>query len=84
MTHRPYLQITLSTRPLGLEKNQNVTCQHALRKRGRSGKTKGEKQHSEKKAAGIEGTAQKRKSTSAAEGNAKRHKHAKDGSSDAK
>lgn len=36
MTHRPYLQITLSTRPLGLEegtKGRNVTCQYVMVRR---------------------------------------------------
>ena len=32
MLHRPYLQITLSTRPLGLEKGQNVTVQYTPNK----------------------------------------------------
>ncbi|CAK9786144.1 hypothetical protein CC85DRAFT_283745 [Cutaneotrichosporon oleaginosum] len=43
MTHRPYLQITLSTRPLGLEKGRNVTCQtvYVGRRRGTRGKGKG-------------------------------------------
>jgi hypothetical protein len=29
LTHRPYLEITLSTRPLGLETKRNVACQRA-------------------------------------------------------
>jgi hypothetical protein len=33
MTHRPFLQITLSTKPLGLEKEHNVTCQYVMSKR---------------------------------------------------
>ena len=42
MTHRPYIQITLSPRPLGLEKGEegrNVTCQYTLikRRRGKGG-----------------------------------------------
>ncbi|GMK57282.1 hypothetical protein CspeluHIS016_0401160 [Cutaneotrichosporon spelunceum] len=42
MTHRPFLQITLSTRPLGLEQGRtgrNVTCQTVFvaRRRGRRG-----------------------------------------------
>ena len=38
MTHRPYLQITLSTRPLGLEAQKNVTCQYVLARRNRKGR----------------------------------------------
>ncbi|KAK8864221.1 hypothetical protein IAR55_001467 [Kwoniella newhampshirensis] len=41
MTHCPYLQITLSTRPLGLEEKRNVTCQYVLAKRKVRGKGKG-------------------------------------------
>lgn len=48
MLHRPYLQITLSTRPLGLEeapKGRNVSCQYVIKRRrkgkGRKGKGKG-------------------------------------------
>lgn len=43
MTHRPYLQITLCTRPLGLEKGRNVTCQTVFvgRRRGSRGKGNG-------------------------------------------
>jgi hypothetical protein len=36
MIHRPYLQITLSTQPLGLEegaKGRNVTCQYVMTRR---------------------------------------------------
>lgn len=33
MTHRPYLQITLSTKPLDPGESQNVTCQYVLTKR---------------------------------------------------
>ena len=36
MVHRPYLQITLSTQPLGLEvgpKGRNVTCQYVMVRR---------------------------------------------------
>lgn len=36
MVHRPYLQITLSTRPLGLEegiKGRNITCQYVMVRR---------------------------------------------------
>ncbi|BEI84124.1 hypothetical protein CcaverHIS002_0407280 [Cutaneotrichosporon cavernicola] len=42
MTHRPYLEITLSTQPLGLEKGRNVTCQTVFveRRRGSRGKGK--------------------------------------------
>ncbi|ORX36866.1 hypothetical protein BD324DRAFT_627488 [Kockovaella imperatae] len=40
MRHRPYLKITLSTRPLDLEKQKNTTCQYVLVGRSR-GKTKG-------------------------------------------
>jgi hypothetical protein len=29
MTHRPFLQITLSARPLGLERRRNVTMQRS-------------------------------------------------------
>ena len=36
MTHRPFLQITLSTRPLGLEKEKNITCQYLLANRRRN------------------------------------------------
>lgn len=39
MVHRPYLQITLSTRPLGLEegsKGRNVTCQYIIVRRRKS------------------------------------------------
>lgn len=52
MTHRPYLQITLSTRPLGLEKGRNVTCQTVLvgRRRGGRGKGGGDNGESEEKA----------------------------------
>lgn len=32
MTHRPYLQITLATRPLDLDQAQNVTCQYIMTK----------------------------------------------------
>ena len=44
MTHHPYLQITLSTSPLGLEDGEagrNVSCQYVLakRKRGAAAKT---------------------------------------------
>ena len=36
MIHKPYLQITLSTRPLGLEDTkQNTTCQYVIAKRRR-------------------------------------------------
>ncbi len=43
MLHRPYLQVTLSTVPLGLEKGRNVTCQTVFvgRRRGSRGKGKG-------------------------------------------
>jgi hypothetical protein len=45
MIHRPFLQITLCTRPLGLEKGpkgRNVTCQYVTtRKRKNKGKGKG-------------------------------------------
>lgn len=42
MTHHPYLQITLSTAPLGLEERdgevgRNTTCQYVLGKRARTG-----------------------------------------------
>lgn len=46
MTHRPYLEITLSTRPLGLEEQQNVTCQYIItgrRRRPRASRGKGGK-----------------------------------------
>ena len=36
MKHQPYMQITLSTRPLGLEegvKGRNVTCQYVMVRR---------------------------------------------------
>jgi hypothetical protein len=39
MTHRPYLQITLSTRPLGLEDDPKtcVTCQYTLVRKRKAG-----------------------------------------------
>lgn len=39
MTHRPYLQITLSTRPLGLEDDPktSVTCQYTLVRKRKAG-----------------------------------------------
>lgn len=39
MTHRPYLQITLSTRPLGLEDDPktSITCQYALVRKRKAG-----------------------------------------------
>ena len=43
MTHHPYLQITLSTSPLGLEAGEagrNVTCQYIMAKRKRGAATK--------------------------------------------
>ncbi|WWD17481.1 hypothetical protein CI109_101922 [Kwoniella shandongensis] len=40
MTHSPYLQITLSTRPLGLEEKRNVSCQYVLARRKLRGKGK--------------------------------------------
>ncbi|WRT66169.1 uncharacterized protein IL334_003122 [Kwoniella shivajii] len=43
MTHHPYLSITLSTKPLGLEEKRNVTMQYVLVKkknRGKKGKGK--------------------------------------------
>jgi len=36
MKHQPYMQITLSTRPLGLEegvKGRNITCQYVMTRR---------------------------------------------------
>lgn len=39
MVHRPFLQITLSTKPLGLEqgpKGRNVTCQYVMVRRRKS------------------------------------------------
>lgn len=33
MTHHPYMQITLSTRPLGREAKPNITCQYVTVKR---------------------------------------------------
>lgn len=39
MIHRPYLQITLGTKPLGLEvgpKGRNVTCQYVMVRRRKS------------------------------------------------
>lgn len=39
MKHRPFLQITLSTRPLGLEegvKGRNITCQYVMVRRKKS------------------------------------------------
>ncbi len=36
MTHNPFLQITLSTKPLGLEAGVEVTCQYVLASRKRS------------------------------------------------
>ena len=39
MIHRPYLQVTLSTKPLGLEvgpKGRNVTCQYVRVRRRKS------------------------------------------------
>ncbi|WVR07216.1 hypothetical protein IAU60_004257 [Kwoniella sp. DSM 27419] len=41
MLHHPYLQITLSTYPLGLEINRNTTVQYALAKRKPRTKGKG-------------------------------------------
>jgi hypothetical protein len=40
MTHHPYLTITLSTKPLGLEKNRNTTCQYVLSRRQRNPRSK--------------------------------------------
>ncbi|KAL7421756.1 hypothetical protein Q5752_003527 [Cryptotrichosporon argae] len=37
MTHRPYLQITLSTRPLGLHAQRNVSCQCTVVRRRKAG-----------------------------------------------
>jgi len=36
MTHNPYLQVTLSTKPLGLEAAVGVTCQYVLARRRRN------------------------------------------------
>ena len=38
MIHHPYLQVTLSTRPLGLESQRGVTCQYVLVPRHRKSK----------------------------------------------
>ena len=50
MTHNPYLQVTLSAKPLGLEANLGVTCQYVLAPRHRSKSGKGDKAelHAEK------------------------------------
>jgi hypothetical protein len=43
MTHNPYLEITLSTKPLGLEAGWGVACQYVLATRRRTrGNRKGE------------------------------------------
>jgi hypothetical protein len=38
MTHYPYLEITLSTRSLGLEKETDTSCQYLLATRHRAGR----------------------------------------------
>lgn len=46
MTHHPYLEITLSARPLGLESERDTTCQYLLvrrrRNRGKAGRGEGD------------------------------------------
>jgi len=48
MTHRPYLQITLATRPLGLEKGRNVTLQKIEPKPAPKSKASGKEKQKEK------------------------------------
>ena len=45
MIHHPYLEITLSTKPLGLEEKRDVTLQYVVtrRKKSRESKTKADK-----------------------------------------
>jgi hypothetical protein len=38
MIHRPFMQVTLSTRPLGLEREVGVTVQYVVGKRRKKGK----------------------------------------------
>lgn len=55
MSHRPFLQITLSTQPLGLEegvKGRNVTCQYVMVRRK---KAKSKMKSSEAETAGARG-----------------------------
>lgn len=55
MTHHPYLEITLSVHPLGLEKERDVTCQYVLAQRRRRRKGDGEQTKSEPLTAVDEG-----------------------------
>ncbi|KAK4686428.1 hypothetical protein P7C73_g3700, partial [Tremellales sp. Uapishka_1] len=78
MTHQPYLKITLSTRPLGLEKQRNVTCQYVMIRRRRPKASKaapGETGEETESAKGLKenGSRKKRKSSGDLEpGNKKR------------
>ena len=52
MTHKPYLLITLSTKPLGLEEGVGIACQYVLATRRRSRKRAKDQEAETKKGGG--------------------------------
>lgn len=55
MTHYPYLEITLSTHPLGLEKEPDTSCQYIVAARNRNRRGANDAKDGAEKEGGVDG-----------------------------